>query len=109
MFIIIRFTEISLEGKMPKQIVCPLCGAEGAEEWPISGRDAYEITCSDRCKKYQLTTVNSSDEAIKALPKEDQLILSDYVRLQFQQTRKAVFLESAEMARAIIERNKSKH
>jgi hypothetical protein len=87
---------------MPKQIICPLCGTEGAEEWPISGQDVYEIICRDRCKKYQMTTAFNSDEVIKTLPKEDRLILSDFVSLQFQQTRKAVFLESADMAMSII-------
>jgi len=86
---------------------CILCGYD-VTEINVPKQDIYEITCKKTCGKYWLTPVYDHDKAIEALPEEDRKILSNFVKLQYKQTRKPVFLESIEMAKSIIERERAK-
>ena len=88
---------------MIKQRTCPLCENTSAWEFHLSGQDSYEIRC-DICTVYHLT--DGPDKGFIFLPKEDRMLLSVYVREQYQKEKIPVHLDQIENFRDIIDDRK---
>jgi hypothetical protein len=89
--------------KMLKQRTCPLCENISAWELPVPGQDKYEIKCGT-CIAYYLT--DGPDKGFINLPKEDRMLLSAYVREQYEKNKMPVHLDQIENFRDILDDRK---